>query len=108
MKITVEKIENYTEFIIEGRLDANTSQELEDVLTKEINDGEKNVLINFKGIDYISSSGLRVFLIAAKMLESKSKKLNFCSMQDYIKEVFDIAGFSILFNFYDSKEAVKI
>ena len=108
MKIDVEKFDNYTELIIHGRLDTNTSPELQTVITGIIEKGAENILINFAALDYISSSGLRVFLIAAKMLDAKGKKLNFCEMKDFIREVFDIAGFSILFNIYNTRDGFGI
>ncbi len=104
MKINVEQFEKFVEVKLDGRLDTNTSPDLEKSLTEILNGGTVNVLINFKNLTYISSSGLRVFLVAAKLLDEEGSKLNFCGMKDYIKEVFDIAGFSVLFNFFDSRE----
>ena len=108
MNITTQNHETYTEVLIEGRLDTNTAQEVQDALTKQIEEGNENLLLNLKDLNYISSAGLRVFLVGAKMLEPKGKKINFCNMQDFIKEVFDIAGFSILFNFYNSPDEFQV
>ncbi len=104
MEITTDKIGNFVELRLSGRLDTNTSQQLEKELIDIINKGEDNIIVNFSDLNYISSSGLRVFLVAAKMLDAKGKKLNFCEMRDFIREVFDIAGFSIIFNIADKKE----
>ena len=104
MNIDVEQFEKFVEVKLNGRLDTNTSPDLETSLVGILDKGNENLLINFENLTYISSSGLRVFLVAAKLLDEKGTKLNFCGMKDYIKEVFDIAGFSVLFNFYDSRE----
>ncbi len=104
MEIKISQAGNFTELKLLGRLDSNTSQILEKDLLKLIQDGNKNLLINFEELNYISSSGLRVFLAGAKLLNADGKKLKLCCMKDYIKEVFEIAGFSIIFEIYNTKE----
>ena len=80
-------------FRLQGRLDSNTSQSFEKRLMDAISDGAKNVIIDFKELDYISSAGLRVILKATKTIKRQDGKIMLCSMQDYVKEVFEIAGF---------------
>jgi anti-sigma B factor antagonist len=80
-------------FKLQGRLDSNTSQSFEKRLMDAISDGAKNVIIDFKELDYISSAGLRVILKATKTIKRQDGKIMLCSMQDYVKEVFEIAGF---------------
>ena len=107
MKIEVGNTGNYIEIKLSGRLDTNSSRDLEKTLSENIINGNEDLLISLEKLVYINSSGLRVFLTAAKQLGTKSKKLSFCEMQPYIKEVFDIAGFNKIFNFYTTRrEAV--
>ena len=106
MKIEVTKNDNYTEIQLTGRLDSNSSTMLEKVIIDTINSGSENLLINFNDLVYINSSGLRVFLVAAKMLKTKGKKLNFFGMRDFITEVFNIAGFTSMFNIGKSRVEV--
>jgi len=59
-------------------------------------------------LDFISSSGLRVLLTAGKQLKSVNGKMVLCSLKDHVKEVFDVAGFTMLFNMFSSQEeAIK-
>jgi anti-sigma B factor antagonist len=74
-------------------LDPNTSQGFEKKIFQAISDGSKNMIIDFKDLDYISSAGLRVLLKATKTLKREEGQIMLCSMQDYVKEVFEIAGF---------------
>ena len=91
-----------------GRLDSNTSPEFEQKLFGVIEDGEKSVIVDFEKLDYISSAGLRVLLKAAKELKRSQGKIVLCSMKDYIKEVFEIAGFVTLFPIVSSVgDAIK-
>lgn len=90
----IEKIEkNIAVFKPVGRLDSNTSPELEKKILDTIERGFTKIIIDFKSLDYISSAGLRVINKTTKQLKNNSGSLVLCSMQDYIKEVFEITGF---------------
>jgi len=91
-----------------GRLDSNTSPAFEKKIFEVIDDGTTSVVVDFASLDYISSAGLRVLLKAAKELKRSDGKIVLCSMKDYIKEVFEIAGFVSLFPITSSLvDAVK-
>ena len=93
MEIIEEKQGAINIFKLNGRLDSNTSQGFEKKIFQTISDGSKNMIVDFKGLDYISSAGLRVILKATKALKREEGKMLLCDMQDYVKEVFEIAGF---------------
>jgi anti-sigma B factor antagonist len=93
MEIIEEKQDMISIFRLNGRLDSNTSQGFEKKIFDAISDGSKNMIVDFKDLDYISSAGLRVILKATKALNREEGKIMLCSMQDYVKEVFEIAGF---------------
>jgi len=97
MEIKEEKTSDFYILSPVGRLDANTSPDLETKLMGIIDDGEKDIVINFEEIDYISSSGLRVLLMGAKRVNLFQKKIELKALTVPIKEVFDIAGFTPLF-----------
>jgi stage II sporulation protein AA (anti-sigma F factor antagonist) len=68
----------------------------------------KNIVLDCAELNYISSSGLRVFLIAQKKLMGLQGKLHLCAMQPSIKEIFDISGFSTIFKiFATEQEAIE-
>jgi anti-anti-sigma factor len=48
--------------------------------------------------------GLRVFLLAAKRLQARGGKISLCGLQDYIQQVFDLAGFSSILSIYASRD----
>jgi anti-sigma B factor antagonist len=58
-----------------------------------------------EGLEYISSSGLRVFLSQLKKVRKQQGDIKLASMKPYIREVFDIAGFTQLFNIFDNENA---
>jgi len=86
---------------LSGRLDAYSSNEVENSITGLIDGGCVRIVVNFEGVAYISSSGLRVMLGSLKRLRKLNGELSLACLQPYVKEVFDIAGFTQLFAIYD-------
>ena len=70
MNINIEKSNGITVMKIEGRLDTVTAPELEKAINDE-GDELKNLVLDFKGVDYISSAGLRVLLTAQKKMNAQ-------------------------------------
>ena len=81
---------------LNGRLDSNTSPTLEKKLTDAMQDGTTSMVIDFENLDYISSAGLRIILKTTKDLKKSEGNIILCAMQDYVKELFEIAGFDTL------------
>lgn len=104
MNIKKEKINNFSILKIKGRIDTIHSSELEDEVNQLFDSGEKDLIFNCSGMNYISSSGLRVFLVAQKKAKAINGKLFLCDMQPAIQEIFRISGFSNLFRIFDTQE----
>ena len=104
MNIKKEKIENFSVLKIKGRIDTVHSSALEKEVKLLFESGEKDVIFNCKGMNYISSSGLRIFLVAQKKAKAINGKLYLCEMQPAIQEIFRISGFSNLFKIFDTLE----
>jgi anti-anti-sigma factor len=98
------KMEKATVLIIEGRLDSSTSGVLEKKLLAMLETGEKNFVVDFASMDYISSAGLRVLLMAAKKTKKIGGKVVLSTLSNNVKEVFDIAGFTSIFTIFASQE----
>lgn len=81
---------------LEGRLDTTTAPELENEIKASI-DGVTALVLDFEKLDYISSAGLRVLLGTQKTM-AKQGSLTICNVNDTVKEVFDITGFSDILN----------
>jgi anti-anti-sigma factor len=108
MKISVTEQESVTVLQFEGNLDTNTAPDAEESFKRAIADGAERLLADFTALDYVSSAGLRVLLATAKQLGAKGGSLRICSLNETVKEVFDMSGFStILQVFDDQEEALK-
>ena len=104
MNITTEKINDFSVLKIDGRIDTSNFSEFEEEVDQLFNNGIKNIIFNCSGLNYISSSGLRVFLVAQKKTILLQGRLHLCNMQPGIKEIFAISGFSNLFRIFDTLE----
>ena len=93
MEIIEKKQNDVCIFMLNGRLDSNTSPALEERIFEAIKGGSNKMIIDFAALEYISSAGLRVLNKATKRLKHNEGTLILSSMQDYIREVFEIAGF---------------
>ena len=89
---------------LEGRLDAISSKMFEDKVIAVIDGGEARFVIDLSRVDYVSSAGLRVFLVATKRLTPGGGKVVLCSLQEPVREVFDIVGFLSILSITNSKE----
>jgi len=107
MEILVKKQDELVIIELEGRLDSNTAGNLEKELIPLISADTKKMLIDFSDLNYISSAGLRTLLLAAKKMQSVKGKLALCNMQEFIKEVFELAGFTAIFKIFASPKEAK-
>lgn len=80
-----------------GRLDSSNSPELEHLLSGHLDAGCQRLVLDFSRLGYISSAGLRVVLLAGKKLRASQGKIVLTSLQDMVREVFDMSGFLALF-----------
>ena len=93
MEIKATKNGEALEVALSGRLDTNTSPELEAYL-KESLAGVTNLAIDLIDVQYVSSAGLRVFLFAHKELAKVGSGLTLRYPNEYIADVLDATGFT--------------
>lgn len=96
--MTLNKSVNGTELTIaiEGRLDTNTSPQLDAELKQSL-DGITALIFDLKDMAYISSAGLRVLLTAQKLM-NKQGKLTVKNANEDVMEIFEVTGFNDILN----------
>jgi anti-anti-sigma factor len=88
-----------------GRLDSANARSFESIVMERVDKGERLLLVDFGRLNFISSSGMRVLLIAAKKLRASQGKLVLCAMPEHIQEVFRISGFDQIIPIRDTRES---
>ncbi|TCP20462.1 STAS domain-containing protein [Simplicispira metamorpha] len=98
MTIALESAANAQIVALQGQINSANAATTEAEVLALIASGQKNLVIDFAALDYISSAGLRMVLVVAKRLKQEGGKLVLCTMQPHIREVFDISGFLAILN----------
>jgi anti-anti-sigma factor len=89
---------------IKGRLDTINYSILEKRLMELLDQNVIKILVNCSQMDYVSSSGLRILLMALKRITMAKGKFVLCSLQENIREIFEISGFTTIFEIYSNEE----
>jgi anti-anti-sigma factor len=86
-----------------GNLDSMTSPRAQQELDAIVSGGAHRIAVDFSGLDYISSAGLRVLLGVAKAVKAKGGALRTFGLNQTVREVFDISGFSAILPVFSSE-----
>jgi len=103
MEINTRKEGNVLVILLKGRLDAVTAPDFDKRIEGLLSEGEKEMIINFTELEYISSAGLRSILATAKHLKAKGGRILLAELRGAVKEVFEISGFYSIFQIFGSE-----
>jgi len=103
MEINQTIVNNIPVVAVIGRIDATTSRDLETALNDLIDQNQADIVLDLGGVEYISSVGLRVMLAALKKVRPKKGDVKLVSLQPFVREVFEITGFTKLFSIYPTQ-----
>ena len=104
MKVREEREGEVVVLEPEGRIDSTTAPVLGQRLTAVLGTGGTKIVLDFRSLEYISSAGFRVLLLAAKQAESVGSRLVLCGVAGKVRQLFDLAGFLDLLPLYGSRE----
>ena len=102
MEIKPEPTDGVLVIKAQGRIDGSNSAQFLQSIQAEISEDYNGVVLDFGGITYISSAGLRVILLLAKELRQKQTGFGVCSLASSVKEIFTISGFDQIIDIFDS------
>jgi stage II sporulation protein AA (anti-sigma F factor antagonist) len=105
MDIQIQESGNAWEMSVKGKLDAVSAGDYEKAVRQLITDGKTRFVVDFAELSYISSAGLRVLLSTAKQLKPKGGVVLFANLQDNVREVFEMTGFSSILGIHASIDA---
>ena len=108
MELSTLDISNVTLIQVGGRIDHATAKDFENRLLPQLAGctGEtKKIVLDFGDVNYISSAGLRVLMIAAKQCKRQDGKMVLAALQPMIQEVFQISRFDSVFEVFPTVKA---
>lgn len=98
MEIRTTKNEGTVTLSLSGRLDTLTSGKLGEEIEKIFQEGKANLVLDFGELEYISSAGLRILLMAQKKINTLDAEMKIINANESVSEVFDMTGFSSILN----------
>ncbi len=104
MEARSERIDGVLVFAVSGRLDAFGAQQLGEVVPKALQDDDRDLIIDITDAPYLSSGGIRIFLILKREMERRNGRLSLVGVGDYSKRVLAIAGFATIFETFATVE----
>lgn len=96
MEFSASKQGMFLVLAAKGRMDAITAPRFEAECDSQLKAGEKRLVVDLSGLEYISSAGLRSILASAKKLKAQGGDLAFCCLSGIVAEVFAVSGFAKL------------
>jgi anti-sigma B factor antagonist len=109
LKVDIQDGDVLVIVIVEGRLDATNAASFDEAVKDlPVLTPPRRILMDLKGLEFVSSAGLRSFLTLGKACRSSGAQLGFCSLGTLVADVFKISGFVTIFTlFADRQEALK-
>jgi anti-sigma B factor antagonist len=105
MNLKTKKVGNIVVVYLQGRLDVHLSADIEKEINKLIKDDPaSHLLLNLAGVEYMSSSGLRIFVSTMRILKESNRKLKLCSMNNAVKKIFEVVELMDMFEIYETEE----
>ncbi len=96
MEFSSRKLDDVVLAVPVGQIDHPNAQQLQQALTPILDDssaGKTALVLDFTVVTYVSSMGLRVLMVAAKQMRSRSARMAVAALQPVVAEIFDIARF---------------
>lgn len=106
--VKVQIINDYALIIVNGEVDASSSIHLDEAMQQAAGANIKAVLVDCKGLKYISSAGLGVFMSYIQELDAKDIRFILFNMNEKVYKVFEILGLHQLLAIVDTEEEAKV
>jgi anti-sigma B factor antagonist len=104
MTIEPQELDKAILLKVSGRMDAENAHEFEKACEQWITRGNKHLIADLEGLQYVSSMGLRSFLAVAQKLQSASGSLILCRLNGLPRQVFELTRLIGLFPVFDNPE----
>lgn len=98
MNINYQNEEGATVVNIDGDIDMSGASNLRNALLDQLNKDPQKLVIDFTQVGFIDSSGIAVLVETLKVSQNKKIALIFCSMNEKVKDVFELAQLDKVFS----------
>ena len=109
MELTSRQIGDATLIRVQGRIDHKTATDFEDALKPHLNPDperkQRKLLLDLGGVDFMTSAGLRVLMIAAKKCDREKWDIAVAALQPGIREIFQISRFDLVLKVFPNMKS---
>lgn len=105
MTIQSRQVKDRVVLQVVGRMDAENAPAFESQCESWISQGINQLVVDVGELAYVSSMGLRSFMVIGKRLQDKGGKLRICCQTGLVKQVFEITRLNSIFPPHESVEA---
>lgn len=88
----------------EGRIDSSSVAVMDEAFRQAFSTGAVALLVDMEKVEYISSGGLRSFLLALKEMKKREGRMALCGMCPGVSKVFKLSGFNTIFDIIPGRE----
>ena len=100
-----QQVEDKLIVYLEGRLDVSVANEVEEELSRLIDqENQKHIILNMDKVEYMSSSGFRACIATLRKLNARDGSLKLTNIRPSVKRIFDVIELTSLFDIYESEE----
>src|SRR3954468_11740149 len=104
MDFREEKIGEVSVVEVAGRIDSSSAPALGEQLTVSLEAPKARIVLDLSRLEYISSAGFRILLLAAKRADESGSRLVLCGVVGKVRQLFDLGGFLDLFTIVGARE----
>ncbi len=108
LELKQARIEDVVVITVSGRVDHANADQFRAALWPHLascTGGGDRLVLDLAGLEYISSAGLRVLMLASRDVKSRDGRLVVCGLQPIVKEIFEISRFNIVLNVLPDRTA---
>ncbi len=103
MELQEERVGDTYVVTAKGRLDGVASGAFADKIDGLIGNAKPKLLVDFAGVDFVTSAGLRAVLMAVKKVKASGGMFALCGVQDSVREILDISGFTAMLQIHGDR-----
>ena len=102
MNVSSRRYANAVVLAVSGRLDQDTCEAFRVDLSRLVEEGARGgaIVLDLSGLEYVSSAGLRCFMLASRQAKAQSGRIVVAALQPMVREIFEISHFNLVFQVF--------
>ena len=103
MNVTSRRYANAVVLSVSGRLDQDTCEGFRGDLSRHVESSARDggaIVLDLSGLEYVSSAGLRCFMLASRQAKALSGRIFVAALQPMVREIFEISHFNLVFQVF--------